>query len=184
MCRLLAFFALCCCLFPNLAAAEPGDPLAMYVVDGGEPVALNTTEKGKLGDAAVAIWPTVVKANLTALDCHRPKGGPTAHCSAGEETVPTDIELLRMVVAGQVSGAQDKPWVADVVPLSVLAAFALDAFGDIISTLYQIKAWRDPDAPALVWAKCWRIKIETPEQWRADRDAGLVVLTLAELIEE
>ena len=121
----------------------PGDPLALYVMQPEEPVAINTDERVKLGTSVKVVWPNIVKANLTTFGWHRPGGGVTARCAAGEETVPTDAELLTMVVAKQVSGAADKPHQADEVGLSVLAPFAEDAFGRDISEIYQVKTWRD-----------------------------------------
>lgn len=162
----------------------PGDPLALYVTLPEEPVLVLTEGVEKLGTAVKALWPSIIKSNLTKFGCHRPDGGPVATCSGGEETVPTDEQLLTMVVAGKVSGTQDKPWEADDVALAVLKPFAEYVFGCDVSEIYQIKAWRDPEAPAIIWAQVYRLKIASATAWRADRDAGVVVLTLAKLVEE
>lgn len=163
--------------------AAPGDTLAVYVTEGTT-VLLNTEEKDKLGIAAKIIWPALIKSNIIKMKCHRPWGENAANCKGGEETVPTDEKLLTMVVNKEVIGQQDKPWQANEVELNVLAAFTSDAFGGDISTIYAFHTWRDVEAPSIIWATPFWLVIDTPAQWRIAYNNELVLLTLAEIIEE
>jgi hypothetical protein len=164
------------------ALAAPGDTLAVYVTAPEPDIVIDTTERQKLADAVAAIFPGIVKANLTLLDCFRPKGANVAQCKGSEETVPTDADLLDRVLEGKARNRTEKPHDAAEVALSVLRPFVDDAFGDV-STVYQVKAWRDPESPAIIRARVWRLKVEPLSVWRAAYDAGQVLITMGKVVE-
>lgn len=174
-------------LTPMLAGADIGDGI---YVRRGDWVVLDSTEKTKLKAVGTAAFPDLLAPNVTKVGCHRDLNamgeGDVWKCGAKEETAPTNAELLDLVIAGSAPEDNRKQHDNKVVSAAVVAkidAFTLDAFTLEAVALYGFKARRDAVAPTIIRAVPFEIVVGSPDQWRADRDAGRVIMTLGKVVE-